>query len=703
MWSRVPLVRLIIPYIIGILLSDEFGGNATLPFKVLVVAGGILIIGALLYGVLFSFRSRWVFGSLVIIFFLSSAYFQQQKGRVKEKAVLLDVPSDTSLYIGTIAEGFEQRERSCRGLLRIIGLKDSSGLHPFKANVMVYTEPDSLLPLLKPGNVILFKASVKAVSSPSNPAEFDYNKYLSRREIYLSTYLKRGQWLIGDSNEDFNLHNYAIAVRKQLLKKLQAHGIHDQQYAVSSALLLGDDSHLADDIREMYARAGAMHILCVSGLHVGVIFMVLSLMLGFLKQLRLGRFMLPFLLIGSIWSYALITGLAPPVTRASFMISLIIIGNTLQRYRNVYNTLAAAAMLMLMISPSNLFGAGFQLSYAAVLGIVFLQKPLNKLFYFKYSLPDKMWSITAVSIAAQLGTLPVILFYFHQFPVYSLLTNLIVIPLSSLIIYSGILLFALPSMSQLAMLAAWLLKKLIQVMEMGVSFVEKLPCAIITDISIDVPTLMMLYLITILFCLYFLHKTGGNLLAGLFFVLLLSSYHLYSNHRIEWQRKFVVYSVSGYSAYDLIDGRDHIFHVDSVLLNDAGKMNYSIKPHWLECGLREPMTEQLPSLSSSNIDTGTWKIENGILTPLHVPDMRVVVWQGSLPACMPPEERLLLDHLILRGSCQFSPASLLKWFEPEIIILDSSVPWWKAEKLKAEIDSVIIWDIRHQGAWESSE
>ncbi len=626
MWSRIPLVRLIIPYILGIILSESCNTAFIMPTHAIYILGFAVLIGGYLYGILFSYSRRWVYGFFIIIFMIFYGYFLTEKRALDGKDKLLEISSDTSSYIGIIEETFEQRERSCRGVLKLIALKDSSGCRNIELNLMLYTEPDSILAQLEAGTIMILNAGLRPLSPPANPGEFDYKKYLYRNGIYHSTYLKAGQWHICSKESGFNLLYYASRLRTHLLEKLNENGISDSQFGVSAALLLGDDSHLGDEIREIYARAGAMHILCVSGLHVGVIFLVLSLLLGFLKHFRYGRAILPLLLIFSIWSYAMITGLAPPVIRASCMISFIIAGNALGRQKNVYNTLAAAALLMLILEPYALFGAGFQLSYAAVLGIVFIQKPLYNIFYFKYSFPDKIWAITAVSIAAQLGTMPVVIYYFHQFPLYSLITNLIVIPISSLIIYSGLLLFFLPSLSYAAYAAAWALSSLISIMDVGVLFVEDLPYSALTDISIDFIMVIFLFLIIICMSLFFIKRINIYLFMGLTLALFFTCYRSYIHYGIEKQQHFVVYAVKGHSAYDIIQGRTHTFVIDSGLYAIDSKINYSIKPNWLSQGLDKPDIILLPSAETINMAYGTCKM-------LNVTCSKVVVWQGSyLPA-----------------------------------------------------------------------
>ena len=351
MWSQVPLVRLIIPFISGIIISTETETVLFMQEYFLYGIAFMVIAGGLTYASVFGYSSRWVYGSFIVIFMFMCGYSLTEKKEAHGKKMSGAFKTDRRIYLAHIDEIFVMREKSCRGLLSLLSYKDSSGCNSCSGKLMVYTEPDSSLPGISAGTIMLIHAGLRPVGPPKNPAEFDYRTYLQRKGIYHSTYLKKGQWHVTDRQTAFSIMHFAAKLRSALLDKLVLNGIQGGQLGVSAALLLGDDSYLSADIRNVYAGAGAMHILCVSGLHVGVVYLVLYSMLGFLKRFRPGKYLVPVLLILSIWMYALITGLAAPVIRASCMISFLIVGSALSRHMNVYNTLAAAALLMLLFDP----------------------------------------------------------------------------------------------------------------------------------------------------------------------------------------------------------------------------------------------------------------------------------------------------------------------------------------------------------------
>ena len=213
-------------------------------------------------------------------------------------------------------------------------------------------------------------------------------------------------------------------------------GVEGKQLKVASALLLGYRENLDKELVKSYASAGAMHVLAVSGLHVGILYLLLTRIFSFLKKVKKvknGKFILTILIVSFLWFYAIMTGLSASVMRATTMFSFIVIGNELlNRKTSIYNTLAVSAIILMIINPFIVYQVGFQLSYVAVVGIVYLQPKLNRLFYSRYKLVRGVWAITCVSLAAQIATFPLSLHYFHQFSTYFFISNLIVIPASSL-------------------------------------------------------------------------------------------------------------------------------------------------------------------------------------------------------------------------------------------------------------------------------
>jgi competence protein ComEC len=206
---------------------------------------------------------------------------------------------------------------------------------------------------------------------------------------------------------------------------------------VAEALLLGIKDDLDDSVSDAYSTSGTLHVLAVSGLHVALIFAILGKILHGLYSVRFGSITALSIQIGATWFYAVLSGFSPSIIRAAVMLSLISIGKNMKRRPSSGNMLLASAFFILIADPDSLFDLGFQLSYLAVTGIIYLAEPIENLILVKYRLLSLLWESASVTIAAQLFTTPLILYHFGRFPIYFLLANLTIVPWSSLILYAG--------------------------------------------------------------------------------------------------------------------------------------------------------------------------------------------------------------------------------------------------------------------------
>jgi competence protein ComEC len=274
------------------------------------------------------------------------------------------------------------------------------------AKCLIYLAKDSLAKMLNYGDHLQINTRLSGINPPQNPHEFNYRKYLKNRNINHQAYLNKDAWQIIDHKQANPIKYYALKIRRHFLNTLTDSNLSESEFAVAAAILLGQDEILDDETRQDYAGAGAMHVLCVSGLHVGIIFLAFNLILSFLKKKGTQKMIKTMLLILLIWSYALITGFSPSVLRATVMLSFIIVGEAFGKKGNIYNSIATSAFLLLLINPLMIMEVGFQLSYAAVIGIVSLYPQIKKQLYHPNRIIDKTLSILIVSVAAQLGTFP---------------------------------------------------------------------------------------------------------------------------------------------------------------------------------------------------------------------------------------------------------------------------------------------------------
>lgn len=316
--------------------------------------------------------------------------------------------------------------------------------------VLCYLQKDSASALLRQGDVIVMDNTCTRVKNQEG-SDFDYAGFLANQYIYCQQFVRSGTWRY--LGHESSILSYCAHLRQQALHSLREAGLSDDNYAVIAALAFGDKSLLDEEIKGDFATAGAMHILAVSGLHVGIVNGLLLFLLSFIHR-REHRWIQLVLCIGGVWFYACITGMSPSVQRAALMCSLLSCAILLRRTVSTYNSVAAAACISLFLSPNDLFSVSFQLSYAAVISILVLGSFIQSLIDTDTVIGSYLWGIVSVSVAVQVGTLPLTLRYFGIIPTYNMLTNIVVIPLAGTIVtgvFAVLATASIPTISTLMM------------------------------------------------------------------------------------------------------------------------------------------------------------------------------------------------------------------------------------------------------------
>ena len=573
-WNKIPLFRLLIPLLFGILtaIHSEFSKDI---FFCTTLVLFIFILGLIYFNRGVSiYKNRWIFGLLIYLFvFAVGVNLTQFHAPGKQKDHYTQVSSGFCIVV--LNEDVVSKEKSYKCEVEVIAVKSEDRWINTEGKAILYLAKDSFSSTLMYADKLAIKGSWKVIPAPTNPAQFDYKNYLFNNGITAQQYVQQENWDFISSAENFSIRKYAFLYQKKLLNILTSN-FEGEELAVISALLLGYKDLLNRETIMTYSSSGAMHILAVSGLHVGIIFFVLNSLFFFLEKIKYGNYIKAIFLIVSLWAYALLTGLSPSVLRAATMFSFIIIGSALKRETNIYNTLAASAFVLLMYDPFIIMKVGFQLSYAAVLGIVYLQPKLYNLFRPSNWLLDKIWAITTVSIAAQLATFPLGMYYFHQFPNYFLLSNLFVIPLATFIINGGILLFMISSISGISTFIAWTVNKLLIFLNLSVAWVKALPHSLSLGININTLETLLIYSVVLLLITAFIKKKATHLQLGFFVFILFMGFQVKEQYDTKQQSYFIVYDVPKQRAIDFVDGNNNYFLATADLRNNQNKMRFHI-------------------------------------------------------------------------------------------------------------------------------
>lgn len=342
-------------------------------------------------------------------------------------------------YLARVDKYDVPKPNSQENILEVIQFKDSLGWHGSKGKVLIYHKGKT--PLL-PGQVILIQKSPETIPPPVFPDEFDYRGFLARKDIHFRQFIGE-KYLLVDSSDTDSPRFWLEKLRRSLAGIIAEKVPNPESRQIAAALLLGQKESLDREIRNAYAETGTMHILAVSGLHVGIIYAILLFPLKGIRLTARQRKAYLLLVVVLIWIYAVLTGFSPSVIRAATMFSLLTAGQMRDRKPSPWNILAFSALIMTVMDPTVIFEVGFQLSYLAVGGILLLQPLILRWWLPRSRVLEYIWQMTAVSLAAQLATFPLSVLYFHIFPSYFLIANLAIIPLSFVVMNAGILLLAL--------------------------------------------------------------------------------------------------------------------------------------------------------------------------------------------------------------------------------------------------------------------
>lgn len=449
-----PFLRYLPFLISGVLLSQK-GGE--IPFLIPVA---LIVVFWALYGY-FIFQGK-SFTNLIpaflafgLLFCLGYSLSEIQKKNSSKNVGASLLGSD--FYLARVEKHDIEKPNSLENLLQVIASMDSVGWGKSSGKVLIYHT--SKVPLV-PGQIILVKGSPESIPQPIFPDEFDYKGYLARKAIHFRQFIGE-KFEIIDSSEVNSSAYWLENFRRKLVGIIEEKVPNPESQQIAAALLLGQKENLDKEIKNAYAETGTMHILAVSGLHVGIIYAILLFPLrGIrLKSNHKKVYLLAVILL--IWIYAVLTGFSPSVVRAATMFSLFTFGQLRERKPASFNILAFSAMLMVVVDPGVIFEVGFQLSYFAVAGILLLQPLILRFWIPPNQILEYFWQLTTVSIAAQLATFPLSIFYFHIFPTYFLIANLIIIPLSFLVMQVGIPFLALSWVPILGEGLGWLVSGLI--------------------------------------------------------------------------------------------------------------------------------------------------------------------------------------------------------------------------------------------------
>jgi competence protein ComEC len=534
-----PLTRITIGFILGILLGYYYEINPKLAFLLLFIT-----LLAFVTTYLFSKRQQ----SNPLYFSLSTYFLALVIGLTTQIIHTESYQEKNYIHYKTLFDQNHQltvtvREklRSSRFNDRYIVLVKKIDRSEFKGRILLNIRKDSLKPPFEIGTPLRINCSVIENGIAKNPNQFDYGKYLKNKQIYAQIYTENSE-IKTSSIIDKNAWYYASILRTKILRNLEKNKFHKTELNVAAALILGQQQDISPDIIRDYQYAGAVHILSVSGLHIGFILLFVTFILKPFPNTRRGAFIKLILIIISLISFGVIAGLAPSVVRSVVMFSFVAIGMYLRRSTNIFHTLLVSMLLILLFQPSFLFDVGFQLSYIALFFILWLQPLLAELWKPKNKVVNYFWEILTVSFAAQIGAFPLSIYYFHQFPGLFFVTNLVVIPFISLIMGLGVLVMVLAAFDYVPLFLSKSLEWSISILNKIINSIASLKQFIIQDIPFNWYLLFSFYLLIISTIIWIKKPDFRRLVVTLISVLILQITYLETHWVIENQEELVIFN-----------------------------------------------------------------------------------------------------------------------------------------------------------------
>jgi competence protein ComEC len=585
--------------------------------------------------------------------------------------------------IANIIEAPVEKKKIIKTTLKIVSVKRDTAWFAANTKVLAYFRKDKFSQELELGDQVITNNIFSEIKNSGNPDEFDYKKYLSFRNIYLQTFLETGKWKIISKEHGNIFLLYANKWRKKLLQIYRNQGIYDEEFAVAAALTLGYKDELDTETKQAFSASGAMHILAVSGLHVGIIYFILSRLLSFFERKPFGKVIKIILIMAFLWTFALLSGLSPSVFRAVIMFSFINAGNLFKRNISIYNILAASAIILLLINPYYITSIGFLLSYSAITSIIYFQPKFYSLISIKNYFLDKIWIVTTASVTAQIGTFPICFYYFHQFPVYFILTNLLVIPLAILIIGSGVAVLVFSFIEPVSLLFAKILILLVELLNNSVRFIESLPHSIIDNISFSFSEVLLIYLLIIFVSLFFAFKRITHIYTSLIVVILIMFVWIYQEYTTTIQRKFIVYNVKNSSVYSFIKGSNNTVVIDSTIIKDLQKLSYTTKNNWinlqaLDIGIIDiDMNKPVIRKSPKEDNSAGFLYKNSFI---HFFGKTIKILRNTKSLQYSTQKKIGLDYIILSKNIRTTIAEILELYNVKLLIIDSSNSQFNKDK-----------------------
>lgn len=504
-----PIKFPIIPIVIFLALGIVFGSFLKFEFSIISITTSILfLVFSLLFFIKKGKQHVFLFGltTYLLAFQIGIVlqYFHHEKNH--ENHYTKFITNNEKVFLeGTIKNSTKPSKTKNKYIVEINKINNNL----VSGKTLIYIPKEDKIKL-KPGTQISVVTNLYAIKDNLNPYQFNYAKYIEKQNIFHQIYTSANDIKIG--NQEKKIDYYVFEIREKLINSFKTYQFNQKTEGIINALLFGQRILLDQETIQSYSNAGVIHILAISGLHVGIIYLILGFLFKPLNRLKNGKIINLILVLGTLWFFAFLSGLSPSVTRAVLMFSILAIGKHFNQQASTLNTIAVSALILLCYNPNYIFDVGFQMSYTAVISIVLLNPFFNYFYFSKNKILKYFIGIILVSLAAQIGVLPLSIYYFNQFPVLFLVANIIVIPLTFAILSLGIVtLFFNFISATIASFFGVVLSKTIEVMNQYIAWISQFESFVIKNISFSLSLCIVSYLLIFTFIYLAYHPKAKNL------------------------------------------------------------------------------------------------------------------------------------------------------------------------------------------------
>ena len=552
-WETAPFFRLLLPLIAGILLYPLWKGSNTVA---LFTAGFsyLLFIAIAAFKVLAGLRQLVTFFSLhgfLLFFSFSLCYFNDVRNR---RDWFGHHVNTADLFVVRLTEPPSEKEKVWKLEVEVLETILPRDAHAASGRAFVYAYTDKALPVFHKGDTLLVPNLWEPVQNPGNPFEFNYSLYCSRNNIHYAQYIAANDIMVKGASVKADLsfteaaHNWCMQVLQQYVADRQALGL-------VQSMLIGDEVNLDSDLRDAFSETGIVHVIAISGGNIAVVFFMVLVLLRWLRHKKY-LWLKYALALPLVWFYVLMAGSSPSAVRAALMFSLLALGFMLQRRlsTNSLNHLFATAFILLLAQPMWLFAIGFQLSFVAVLSLILFYRHIYRCYVPANRVARALWSVIAASLSAEILVFPLVIYYFHTFPLLFIVSNVLAYLLMGLVLVLGISVIAFSFIPALAKLIATAVSAVVTLFTTLIGVLRRLEPSSFQTLRLTGAELFLVYLMVAFLALYLLQrKMNAALFAAAMACLLLASF-CFNKYRDLEQRRVVVYNAGKALRIESIEG-----------------------------------------------------------------------------------------------------------------------------------------------------